>query len=56
LVALELRQLGGAFANPATDGGALDRFAAPLLYYAVGVTGDDTIRDITAVQSAFERT
>jgi len=44
----------GAFANPATDGGALDRFAAPLLYYAVGVAGDDTIRDLTAVQSAFE--
>jgi FAD binding domain-containing protein len=54
LIALELRQLGGAFASPATGGGALDRFTAPLLYYAVGVAGDDTSRDITAVQSAFE--
>jgi len=54
LIALELRQLGGAFSDPATDGGALDRFAAPLLYYAVGVAGDDTDRDLTAVHSAFE--
>jgi FAD binding domain-containing protein len=54
LIALELRQLGGAFANPATVGGAVDRFAAPLLYYAVGAAGDDTIRDITAVRSAFD--
>jgi hypothetical protein len=54
LVALELRQLNAAFANPPTAGGALDRLAAPLLYYAVGVAGDATIRDITAVQSAFE--
>ena len=53
LVALELRQLGGAFTNPASDGGALDRFAAPLLYYAVGVAGEDTDRDLTAVRSAF---
>jgi hypothetical protein len=54
LIALELRQLGGAFADPATGGGALDRFAAPLLYYAVGVAGDDTRRDLTAVRSALE--
>ena len=54
LVALELRQLGGAFARPATAGGAVDRFAAPLLYYAVGVAGDDTSRDIAAVRSAFD--
>jgi hypothetical protein len=54
LIALELRQLGGAFAKPATDGGALDRLAAPLLYYAVGVAGDHTIRDLTAVRSALE--
>jgi FAD/FMN-containing dehydrogenase len=54
LIALELRQLGGAFATPATRGGALDRFAAPLLYYAVGVAGDTTSRDLTAVRSAFE--
>jgi hypothetical protein len=54
LIALELRQLGGAFADPTTGGGALDRLTAPLLYYAVGVAGDDTDRDLTAVQSAFE--
>jgi hypothetical protein len=54
LIALELRQLGGAFTHPATDGGALDRFTAPLLYYAVGVAGDDTDRDLAAVHSAFD--
>jgi hypothetical protein len=54
LIAHELRQLGGAFAHPAADGGALDRFAAPLLSYAVGVAGDDTDRDLTAVRSALE--
>jgi hypothetical protein len=54
LLALELRQLGGAFANPPADGGALDRFPAPLLYYAVGVAGNDTDRDLTAIRSAFE--
>jgi hypothetical protein len=53
LLVLELRQLGGAFAGPATGGGALDRFAAPLLYYAVGVAGDDTDKNLTAVRSAF---
>lgn len=54
LIALEVRQLGGAFADPATGGGALDRLAAPLLYYAVGVAGGDTGRDLMAVRSAFE--
>jgi len=54
LIALEMRQLGGAFARPATVGGVLDRFAAPLLSYAVGVAGDDTDRDLTAVRSALE--
>ncbi|MFG1604849.1 FAD-binding protein [Actinoplanes sp. NPDC049265] len=54
LLAIELRQLGGAFAEPGADGGALDRFAAPLMYYAVGVAGEDTARDVVAVRSAFE--
>jgi hypothetical protein len=54
LLALELRQLGGTFANPGTDGGALDRFTAPLLYYAVGMAGNDTDRDLTAIRSAFD--
>ena len=54
LIAFEMRQLGGAFAHPPTGGGALDRFAAPLLYYAVGVAGDDTTRDLTAVRSALQ--
>ena len=54
LLALELRQLGGAFATPAAEGGALDRLTAPLLYYAVGLAGDDTVRDLKAVRSAVE--
>ncbi len=54
LLALEPRQLGGAFAAPPTGGGALDRFTAPLLYYAVGLAGDATVRDLKAVRSAVE--
>ncbi|GAB7038976.1 MULTISPECIES: FAD-binding protein [Catenuloplanes] len=54
LLALEFRQLGGAFAAPAAGGGALDRFAAPLLHYAVGLAGDDTARDLRAVRAAIE--
>jgi FAD/FMN-containing dehydrogenase len=54
LLALELRQLGAAFASPATEGGALDRLSAPLLYYAVGLAGEETARDLAAVRAAIE--
>ncbi|MGH3826427.1 MAG: FAD-binding protein, partial [Pseudonocardiaceae bacterium] len=37
LLLAELRQLGGAFADPTTPGGVFDRVAAPWLYYAAGV-------------------
>jgi hypothetical protein len=52
LLALELRQLGGAFATPAANGGALDHFAAPLHYYGVGMAGETTTHDLQAVRSA----
>ncbi|GIM97045.1 FAD-binding oxidoreductase [Paractinoplanes toevensis] len=54
LIALELRQLGGAFATGAANGGALDRFAAPLHYYGVGLAGADTEQDLKAVRTALE--
>jgi len=54
LTALELRQLGGAFAAGAAGGGALDRFAAPLHYYGVGLAGEETERDLKAVRAALE--
>jgi FAD/FMN-containing dehydrogenase len=54
LLAFELRQLGGAFAAPAANGGALDRLAAPLLYYGVGPAGAETARDLNAVRAAIE--
>lgn len=38
LTIAELRQLGGAFAQPTVAGGALDRVPAPLAYLAIGVT------------------
>jgi FAD/FMN-containing dehydrogenase len=54
LLALELRQLGGAFAAAPANGGALDRFTAPLLYYGVGPAGEEITRDLKAVRSALE--
>jgi len=54
LIGLELRQLGGAFATPAVNGGALDHFPAPLLYHGVGLSGAETARDLKAVRSALE--
>jgi hypothetical protein len=51
LIALEFRQLGAAFADPPGNGGALDRFEAPLLYYAVGAAGEETGRSLAAVRS-----
>jgi len=53
LLALELRQLGGAFATAGT-GGVLDHFTAPLLYYGVGLAGEETARSLKAVRSAVE--
>ncbi len=52
LLALELRQLGGAFAATPANGGALNRFTAPLFYYGVGLAGEETMRDLKAVRSA----
>jgi hypothetical protein len=40
LLVVELRQLGGAFAEPGAPGGAFDRVGAPWLYYACGVPDD----------------
>jgi FAD/FMN-containing dehydrogenase len=54
LIALELRQLGGAFATGAANGGALDRFAAALHYYGVGLAGADTTQNLQAVRKALE--
>jgi FAD/FMN-containing dehydrogenase len=54
LIALELRQLGGAFAAAPANGGALDHFTAPLHYYGVGLASEETTRDLRAVRSALE--
>jgi hypothetical protein len=54
LLAFELRQLGGAFAAAAANGGALDYLAAPLLYYGVGLAGEETSRDLKAVRAVIE--
>jgi hypothetical protein len=54
LLGLELRQLGGAFAATDANGGALDHFTAPLLYYGVGLAGEETARDLKAVRAALE--
>jgi hypothetical protein len=54
LLALEFRQLGGAFATPIANGGALDHFSAPLHYYGVGLAGETTERDLEAVRSAIQ--
>ncbi|WP_432510741.1 FAD-binding oxidoreductase [Kineococcus sp. SYSU DK001] len=55
LLALELRQLGGALGAPAPGGGALDHFSAPLHYYAVGLsdpaTAARTSADLQAARS-----
>lgn len=56
LLALELRQLGGALGTPVPGGGALDHFSAPLQYYAVGLADPDTAAatatDLRAARSA----
>jgi hypothetical protein len=54
LLAFELRQLGGAFAAAAANGGALDHLAAPLLYYGVGLAGEETSTDLKAVRAVIE--
>ncbi|MFJ9908966.1 FAD-dependent oxidoreductase [Streptomyces sp. NPDC101152] len=54
LTAFELRQLGGAFAVPASNGGALDHLTAPLLYHGVGLAGEETARDLKAVRAAIQ--
>ncbi|GAB7051173.1 FAD-binding oxidoreductase [Catenuloplanes indicus] len=52
LLSVELRQLGGAFAEPAPDGGAFQRVGAPLLYWACGLPGERTEADLAAVRAA----
>ncbi|MGW2640950.1 FAD-binding oxidoreductase [Streptomyces sp. NPDC001348] len=52
LVALELRQLGGAFAVAPPNGGVLGHLSAPLLYHGVGLAGEVTARDLKAVRAA----
>ncbi|WP_432545425.1 FAD-binding oxidoreductase [Kineococcus sp. SYSU DK004] len=54
LVSLELRQLGGAIADPPSAGGVVDRFAAPLLQYAVGPAGADTASRLAAVREVLQ--
>ena len=54
LLALELRQLGGAFATATANGGVLDHFTAPLLYYGVGLAGEETAQSLKAVRAAVE--
>jgi hypothetical protein len=54
LLALEFRQLGGAFAASIANGGALAHFSAPLHYYGVGLAGEATERDLEAVRSAIQ--
>jgi hypothetical protein len=41
LVSSELRQLGGAFADEAADGGAFNRTEGAYCYYALGVPADE---------------
>ncbi|MFI5709825.1 FAD-binding oxidoreductase [Kribbella sp. NPDC051620] len=54
LLAVEFRQLGGAFATHVPNGGALDHFTPPLHYYGVGMAGEETARDLKAVRSALK--
>jgi deazaflavin-dependent oxidoreductase (nitroreductase family) len=57
LLALELRQLGGALSTPAPGGGALNHFSAPSHYYAVGragVLGVDTVAQLRAARTALQ--
>ncbi|MGN9907794.1 FAD-binding oxidoreductase [Phytohabitans sp. LJ34] len=55
LIALELRQLGGAFAAAPANVGALGRFTAPLHYYGVGLAGEETMSDLKAVRSTLRQ-
>ena len=50
LMVVELRQLGGAFADPARPGGAFDRVDSPWLYYAAGVAVDADAAEAIAGQ------
>jgi len=52
LMVVELRQLGGAFADPLRPGGAFDRIASPWLYHAAGVALDTAAIEAIAGQFA----
>ncbi|MFI5843790.1 FAD-binding oxidoreductase [Catenuloplanes sp. NPDC051500] len=52
LLAVELRQLGGAFARPGARDGAFGHTGAPLLYWSCGLPGEDTIKDLQRVRDA----
>ena len=43
LLAVELRQLGGALARPAEDGGALDRIDGAYLFFSLGIPMDEQV-------------
>lgn len=50
MMVVELRQLGGAFADPLRLGGAFDRIDRPWLYYAAGVAFDTAATESIAGQ------
>lgn len=52
LLAVELRQLGGAFAQPSPHGGVFAHTPAPLLYWACGLAGQETEKDLDRVRGA----
>jgi hypothetical protein len=53
LLSVELRQLGGAFAEPGPRGGAFSHIPAPLLYWACGIAGvPGTEKDLARVRDA----
>jgi FAD binding domain len=47
LLLAEVRQLGGALARPAENGGALDKLDAPYVVLAIGMVMDPAMRDPT---------
>jgi FAD/FMN-containing dehydrogenase len=52
LAVVQLRQLGGAFADPGRRGGAFDRVDAPWLYHAAGVAPDAAAAEAISDQLA----
>lgn len=52
LLAVELRQLGGALARPAEDGGALDRLDGRFAFFALGIPMDAEVGRAVATHAA----